>query len=80
MRRRDTLKLMGAAAVIGGLGVSGFAFAQDQKTMVTVVKIAGIPVVQRPGKRHQEGRDRLQPERLHGRPGQCRPGAAGETA
>jgi simple sugar transport system substrate-binding protein len=34
---------MGAAAVIGGLGVSGFAFAQDQKTMVTVVKIAGIP-------------------------------------
>lgn len=43
MRKRDTLKLMGAAAVIGALGVSGFAFAQDQKTMVTVVKIAGIP-------------------------------------
>jgi simple sugar transport system substrate-binding protein len=34
---------MGAAAIVGGLGVSGFAFAQDQKTMVTVVKIAGIP-------------------------------------
>lgn len=43
MQRRSTLKLIGAAALAGALGVSGFALAQDQKKMVTVVKIAGIP-------------------------------------
>ena len=43
MHRRSTLKLIGAAALVGALGVSGFALAQDQKKMVTVVKIAGIP-------------------------------------
>lgn len=43
MQRRSTLKLIGAAALVGALGVSGFALAQDQKKMVTVVKIAGIP-------------------------------------
>jgi simple sugar transport system substrate-binding protein len=46
MKRRETLKLFGAAAVaaaIGVVGISGLSFAQDQKKMVTVVKIAGIP-------------------------------------
>ena len=44
--KRETWKLFGAAAVaaaIGVVGISGLAFAQDQKKMVTVVKIAGIP-------------------------------------
>lgn len=44
--KRETWKLFGAAAVaaaIGAVGISGLAFAQDQKKMVTVVKIAGIP-------------------------------------
>ena len=43
MHRRNTLKLIGTAALVGALGISGFALAQDQKKMVTVVKIAGIP-------------------------------------
>ena len=46
MKRRETLKLFGAAAVaaaIGVAGIPGLSFAQDQKKMVTVVKIAGIP-------------------------------------
>jgi ABC-type sugar transport system substrate-binding protein len=44
--KRETWKLFGAAAVaaaIGVVGISGLAFAQAQKKMVTVVKIAGIP-------------------------------------
>jgi simple sugar transport system substrate-binding protein len=45
MKRRETLKLLGAAAVAAAIvaGISGVSFAQDQKKMVTVVKIAGIP-------------------------------------
>ena len=43
MNRRQTLKLMGGAAALAGTGFPGFAFAQAQKEMVTVVKIAGIP-------------------------------------
>jgi ABC-type sugar transport system substrate-binding protein len=46
MKRRETLKLFGAAAVaaaIGVAGIPGLSFAQDQKKMVTVVKISGIP-------------------------------------
>ncbi len=42
MKRRQTLKLFGAAAV-AAIGISGLSFAEDQKKMVTVVKIAGIP-------------------------------------
>jgi len=43
MDRRDALKLIGVTAIIGAAGMPGFALAQDQKTMVTVVKIDGIP-------------------------------------
>jgi simple sugar transport system substrate-binding protein len=46
MKRRKTSKLFGAAAVaavIGVAGISDLSFAQDQKKMVTVVKIAGLP-------------------------------------
>src|SRR6266702_5007611 len=43
MDRRQTLKLMGGAAALAGAGFPGLAFAQTQKEMVTVVKIAGIP-------------------------------------
>ena len=45
MKRREMLKLFGAAAVAVAIvaGISGRSFAQDQKRMVTVVKIAGIP-------------------------------------
>ncbi len=43
MNRRNTLKLIAATALAGAVGLSGLAFAQDQKKMVTVVKIAGIP-------------------------------------
>ena len=46
MKRRETLKLFGAAAVAAAIsvaGIPGLAFAQEQKKMVTVVKIAGIP-------------------------------------
>lgn len=43
MDRRGTLKLLGATVLAGAVGLGGFAFAQDRKTMVTVVKIAGIP-------------------------------------
>ena len=43
MDRRQTLKLIGGATVMAGAGFPGLAFAQAQKEMVTVVKIAGIP-------------------------------------
>jgi simple sugar transport system substrate-binding protein len=43
MNRRNTLKLFAATALAGAVGISGLAFAQDTKKMVTVVKIAGIP-------------------------------------
>ena len=46
MNRRKTLKLLGAAGVAAVFGVAAIpepSFAQDQKKMVTVVKIAGIP-------------------------------------
>src|SRR6476661_3132581 len=43
MDRRHTLKLIGGATVTAGAGFPGLAFAQAQKEMVTVVKIAGIP-------------------------------------
>lgn len=42
MDRRTTLKLLGAAAA-GAAGWPRLAGAQGEKTMVTVVKIAGIP-------------------------------------
>jgi simple sugar transport system substrate-binding protein len=41
--RRDTLKLIGGAAGVGALGLPSPLWAADQPTMVTVVKIAGIP-------------------------------------
>jgi len=37
------MKLLGATVLAGAVGLSSFAWAQDQKKMVTVVKIAGIP-------------------------------------
>ena len=43
MDRRQTIKMLGGAAAIAGTGFPRFAFAQAQKEMVTVVKIAGIP-------------------------------------
>src|ERR1700687_2294524 len=43
MDRRQTLKLIGGAAAMAGAGLPGLTFAQAQKEMVTVVKIAGIP-------------------------------------
>jgi len=43
MNRRETMKLLGATVLAGAVGLSSFAWAQDQKKMVTVVKIAGIP-------------------------------------
>ena len=43
MKRRTGLKLIGAAALAGTLGLTSLAFAQDKPKMVTVVKIAGIP-------------------------------------
>jgi simple sugar transport system substrate-binding protein len=43
MDRRQTLKVIGGAAAMAGAGFPGLAFAQAQKEMVTVVKIAGIP-------------------------------------
>src|SRR5260370_16719876 len=43
MDRRQTLKLIGGAAAIAGTGLPSLAFAEAQKEMVTVVKIAGIP-------------------------------------
>ncbi|HUZ62076.1 MAG TPA: substrate-binding domain-containing protein [Acetobacteraceae bacterium] len=43
MDRRSTLKLFGAAAAAGAMGLPGGAFAAGEKQMVTVVKIAGIP-------------------------------------
>src|SRR5713101_9344229 len=45
MDRRQTLKLIGGAAAIAGAGLPSLAFAEAQKEMVTVVKIAGIPWV-----------------------------------
>jgi len=41
MKRRDTMKLMGAAALAGAM--PRLAAAQAEKKMVVVVKIAGIP-------------------------------------
>jgi simple sugar transport system substrate-binding protein len=46
MKRRQALKLLGAATVAAAIGmaaISAPSFAQEQKKMVTVVKIAGIP-------------------------------------
>jgi simple sugar transport system substrate-binding protein len=45
MRRREALKLFGAATIAAAIlpGTAGMSFAQGQKKMVTVVKIAGIP-------------------------------------
>jgi len=43
MDRRQTLKLIGGAAAMAGAGFPGLTFAEGQKEMVTVVKIAGIP-------------------------------------
>ena len=43
MNRRELLALMGSTTAAGLLGLPGSSLAQDQKKMVTVVKIAGIP-------------------------------------
>jgi simple sugar transport system substrate-binding protein len=45
MKGREALQLFRAAVVAAAIlvGTSGLSFAQDQKKMVTVVKIAGIP-------------------------------------
>jgi simple sugar transport system substrate-binding protein len=43
LNRRDTLKLIGGAAGVGALGLPSPLWAADEPTMVTVVKIAGIP-------------------------------------
>jgi simple sugar transport system substrate-binding protein len=43
MNRRETLTLLGGAAALGVAGLPGLAFAEAEKEMVTVVKIAGIP-------------------------------------
>src|ERR1700738_5409268 len=43
MDRRQTLKLIGGAAAMAGAGLPSLTFAEAQKEMVTVVKIAGIP-------------------------------------
>src|SRR5450432_1348675 len=45
MDRRQTLKMIGGAAAMAGAGLPRFAFAEAQKEMVTVAKIAGIPWV-----------------------------------
>ena len=41
--RRKTLQLLGASAAAGIAGLPARALAATEKTMVTVVKIAGIP-------------------------------------
>jgi simple sugar transport system substrate-binding protein len=43
MNRRETLKLMGGVAVAGVAGLPAWPALAADKTMVTVVKIAGIP-------------------------------------
>src|SRR5258705_6711021 len=43
MDRRQTLKPVGGRTAMAGVGFPGLTFAQAQKEMVTVVKIAGIP-------------------------------------
>ncbi len=43
LNRRETLKLIGAAAGVSAIGLPSPLFAADEQTMVTVVKIAGIP-------------------------------------
>jgi simple sugar transport system substrate-binding protein len=43
MNRRDSLKLLGGVALVGALGLPAGAALAAEKTMVTVVKIAGIP-------------------------------------
>jgi simple sugar transport system substrate-binding protein len=45
MNRRDTLKVVGGTIVAGAATSSGFAFAEAQKKMVVIHKIAGIPWV-----------------------------------
>ena len=43
MNRRETLKLMGGMAAAGMAGLPAWPALAADKTMVTVVKIAGIP-------------------------------------
>jgi simple sugar transport system substrate-binding protein len=43
MNRRETLKLMGGAALAGAVGLPALPALAADKTMVVVVKIAGIP-------------------------------------
>jgi simple sugar transport system substrate-binding protein len=43
MNRRETLKLLGSAAIVGVAGASATYAWAAEATMVTVVKIAGIP-------------------------------------
>lgn len=43
MNRRNTLRLLAATTLAVGMGLPTLSIAQDQKKMVTVVKIAGIP-------------------------------------
>lgn len=43
MNRRETLKLLGGVAIVGAVGLPAAPALAAEKTMVTVVKIAGIP-------------------------------------
>ena len=43
MNRRETLKLMGGAALVGAIGLPAVPALAAEKSMVVVVKIAGIP-------------------------------------
>ena len=78
MDRRQTLKLIGGAAAMAGF--PRLAFAQAQKEMVTVVKIAGIPWFNAVEKGIQKGAQGFRHQRHDGRPGQRRSGPAGQAA
>ena len=78
--RRGALELIGGSAIAGSLG-TGAAWAQAKQPQIgVVVKIGGIPVVQRHGGGHQEGRPAVQRQCLDDRapprptpPSRCAP-------
>ncbi|MGY4451052.1 ABC-type sugar transport system substrate-binding protein [Bradyrhizobium sp. i1.3.1] len=80
MDRRQTIKMLGGAAAIAGTGFPGFAFAQAQKEMVTVVKIAGIPWFNALEKGIQKGAKDFQHQCHHGWTGERRSGTTGKAA
>ena len=59
MNRRETLKLMGSAALAGVASATATVAWAAMPTMVTVVKIAGIPQFNAVEKEHPEGREGL---------------------